>query len=253
MRHLRSLLLGLLLGPWLALGALAQVQLKVLGDFAFPPYSSLRGTEPVGIDVDILHELGRRTGVQFQIELVPFKRVVESVRAGTVDGGMALLRSAEREGFALFTGVMHNSTYSLFVTRDSKMEFDGLASLHGKRIGKVRGFFISPEFDAEVAAERIQLHETAGAEQGLHMLMLGRVDAISGQTVVTRYLARQLGYADSVRPLPTPLVPDRPTFLVLSRASKLPDKEALAERLRLALEAMHKDGSIERIEARHLQ
>lgn len=253
MRRARSLLLGLLFGLLLGAGAAAQVRLKILGDFAFPPYSSPRGAEPVGIDVDILRELGRRTGVQFDIELTPFKRVVESVRAGTVDGGMAVLRSAEREGFAIFTGVMHNSTYSLFVQRDSKMEFDGLPSLHHKRIGKVRGFFISEDFDAEVAAGRIQLHETAGAEQGLHMLILGRVDAISGQTVVTRYLARQLGYADQVRPLPNPVVPDRPTYLVLSRASKLADKEALAERLRLGLEAMHKDGTIERIEARHLQ
>lgn len=250
-RHLyRGALLGLLavLAP-----VQAQTVLRVQGDFAFPPYSSLRGNEPVGIDVDILSELGRRTGVRFDVELTPFKRVVESVRAGTVDGGMAILRNPEREGFALFTGVMHNSTYSLFVRQDSKLVFEGLHSLHGKRIGKVRGFFVSEAFDAEVAAGRITVHETAGAEQGIAMLMLGRVDAISGQTVVTRYLARQTGQAEGLRALPTPLAPDRPTYLVLSRASKLPDKEALAERLRLALEAMHKDGTIERIEARHLQ
>jgi len=249
-RLLLLLLLALLL---LQAAAQAQTRLKVQGDYAFPPYSSLRANEPHGIDVDILRELGRRTGVQFDIELTPFKRVVESVRGGTVDGGMAILRNPEREGFALFTGVMHNSTYSLFVRQDSKLVFDGLASLHGKQIGKVRGFFVSEAFDAEVAAGRITVHETAGAEQGLSMLMLGRVDALSGQTVVTRYLARQAGLADDLRPLPTPLAPDRPTYLVLSRASKLPDKEALAERLRLALEAMHKDGTIERIEARHLQ
>lgn len=246
----------ILLGLGAALLALtAQAQkLRVQGDYAFPPYSYLRDGKPAGIDVDIVQELGRRSGVQFELELVPFKRVVESVRAGSIDAGMALLHNAEREGFALFTGVLHNSTYSLFVLKDKPLRFDGsLNSLQGQRIGKVRGFFISEAFDAEVAAGRIQVEETAGAEQGLQMLRLGRVDAVSGQTVVTRYLAQQNGMGEALRVLPLPLVPDKPAFLVLSRAAAIPDREALGERLRLALEQMHKDGSVARIEARHLQ
>ena len=246
----RLLLLALLA---LSLPGQAQTRLRIQGDYAFPPYSYLRNNQPIGIDVDILRELGRRTGVVFDIELTPFKRAVESVRAGAVDAGMAVLRNPEREGFAIFTGVLHNSTYSLFVRKASPLVFDDLHSLRGKRIGKVRGFFVSEAFDAEVAAGRFQVSETAGAEQGLQMLLLDRVDAISGQTVVTRYLARQGGIADELRALPQPLAPDRPAYLVLSRASPLPDKEVLGERLRQALETMHKDGSIERIEARHLQ
>lgn len=254
--HLPASLLRCVLWLALLLAAFpggAQPRLRIQGDFAFPPYSYLRDNQPVGIDVDILRELGRRTGVVFDIELTPFKRAVESVRAGAVDAGMALLRNPEREGFAIFTGVLHNSTYSLFVRKSSTLVFEDLSSLRGKRIGKVRGFFISEAFDADVAAGRIQVSETAGAEQGLQMLLLDRVDAVSGQTVVTRYLARQGGMVDALRVLPLPLVPDRPAYLVLSRASALPDKEALGERLRLALDAMHRDGSIERIEARYLQ
>lgn len=243
-------LLGLLLA---APAGLAQARLTVTGDFAFPPYSFLRGDKPVGIDVEIMQELGRRTGLAFDIQLAPFKRVIESVREGTVDAGMAVLRNAEREGFAIYTGVLHNSTYSLFVPKGSAMSFDGLESLRGKRIGKVRGFFISEAFDVEAAAGRITVSETASAEQGLRMLLAGRVDAISGQSVVTRYLAREAGLAEQLQALPQALAPDRPAFLVLSRASALPDKERLAQRLRQALEAMHKDGTIDRIETRFLR
>lgn len=246
--------LGLAAGLCVALAHAQNPKLRIQGDYAFPPYSYLREGKPVGIDVDIVQELGRRSGVQFDIGLVPFKRVVESVRAGSVEAGMALLHNAEREGFALFTGVLHNSTYSLFVLKDRPMRFDGsLDSLQGQRIGKVRGFFVSEAFDAEVAVGRVQLEETAGSEQGLQMLRAGRVDAISGQTVVTRYLAQQAGMVEALRVLPFPLVPDKPAFLVLSRAAAIADREALGERLRLMLEQMHRDGSIARIEARHLQ
>ena len=248
-----SVRLGLALALWLAAAvtALAQTRLSVAGDVAFPPYSYLVAGNAAGIDVDILAELSRRTGVEFDIQLAPFKRVIETVRDGRVDAGMAVLRSAEREGFAIFTGVLHNSTYALFVPAGSTLAFDGLDSLRGRHIGKVRGFFVSEAFDAEVAAGQIRITEAATAEQSLRMLVAGRIDAISGQAVVTRYVARELGLADRIQVLPRPLAPDRPTYLVLSRSSPLPDKEALAQRLRLALEAMHRDGTVQRIEARY--
>lgn len=229
----------------------AQTRLSVAGDVAFPPYSYLVEGQPTGIDVDILAELSRRTGIEFDIQLMPFKRVIETLRDGRVDAAMAVLRSAERESFAIFTGVLHNSTYALFVVQGSSLSFEGLESLRGRQIGKVRGFLMGEAFDAEVAAGKIRLSETATAEQTLRMLLAGRVDAISGQVVVTRYIARELGLADRISALPRPLLPDRPSFLVLSRQAPVPDKEALAQRLKLALDTMHKDGSVQRIEARY--
>lgn len=251
--RLLRLALPLLIGVLASAGAAAQGRLIVTGDIAFPPYSYQLDDKPAGIDVEIMQELGRRTGLQLEIRLAPFKRVIESVREGSVDAGMAVLHSAERESFAIYTGVLHTSTYALFVPQGSKLAFDGLESLRGKRIGKVRGFFVSEAFDAEVAAGRIFVSEAANAEQSLRMLLAGRVDAVSGQSVVTRHLARQIGLADQLQALPKPLAPDRPAYLVLSRASALPGKDALAQRLRQALQAMRKDGSLERIESRYVR
>jgi polar amino acid transport system substrate-binding protein len=237
------------------IGAAAQggLRLTVQGDQAFPPYSYLQDGRPAGIDVEIMQELSRRSGVAFDIQLVPFRRLIESLRQGTVDLGMAVLRSSERESFSIYSGVLHMSSYALFVLKGREFPFTTLASLHGKRIGRVRGFFISEDFDAELAAGRIPVTESAIAEQSIRMLVAGRVDAISGQSVVTRYLAREMGLADRLSALPQALAPDRPAHLVLSRASAVADKERLAERLRLVLEGMHRDGTIGQIEAGHLR
>lgn len=244
---------ALLLGAAVAAAAQTPLpaRLSVAGDVAFPPYSYLAGGQAAGIDVDILAELSRRTGIEFDLQLMPFKRVIESLREGRIDAGMAVLRSPQREDFAIFTGVLHNSTYALFVPAGSTLAFDGLDSLRGRHIGKVRGFYVSEDFDAEAAAGRIRVTEAATSEQSLRMLLAGRVEAISGQLVVMQHVARELGLADRLQALPRPLAPDRPAFLVLSRQSPLRDKEALAQRLRLALEAMHKDGSVQRIESRY--
>lgn len=246
---------AVLLGGCLSLAVWAQTdpRLTVHGDYAFPPYSYLQDGQARGIDVELMQELSQRSGIAFDIQLVPFKRVIESLRLGTVDLGMAVLRNAEREAFAIYSGVLHNSTYVLFAPKGREFRFDSLESLRGKNIGRVRGFFISEAFDAEVAAGRIMVSESAAAEQGIKMLMAGRVDAISGQSVVTRYLAREMGLADRLSALPQALTPDRPAYLVLSRASAMPDKERISERLRQALEAMHRDGTVERIEARYMR
>lgn len=227
--------------------------LVVNGDYAFPPYSYLQDNKPSGIDVEIMQELSQRTGLAFDIQLVPFKRLIENLKVGATDLGMAVLRNPEREAFALYSGVLHNSTYVLFTNRGREFRFESLEHLRGKSIGRVRGFFISEAFDAEVAAGRITVSDSAAAEQSIKMLQAGRVDAISGQSVVTRYLAREMGLVDKLVALPQALTPDRPAYLVVSRAAALADKERLGERLRIALEAMHKDGTVDRIEARYLR
>lgn len=235
-------------------GAWAQAtdaRLIVNGDYAFPPYSYLQDNKPHGIDVEIMHELSQRSGVAFDIQLVPFKRLIENLKVGATDLGMAVLRNPEREAFALYSGVLHNSTYVLFTNKGREFRFETLEHLRGKSIGRVRGFFISEAFDAEVAAGRITVSDSAAAEQSIKMLQAGRVDAISGQSVVTRYLAREMGLVDKLVALPQVLTPDRPAYLVISKASAVPDKERLGEKLRAALEAMHKDGSVDRIEARY--
>lgn len=245
----RAVLAGVLTCP-LAMAQGGVAPLVVVGDVAFPPYSYLEAGQPRGIDVELMQELSRRTGVPLQLSLQPFKRVIESLRSGSVDAAMAVLHSAEREAFALYAGVLHTSTYVLFVPRGAEFAFSGVESLRGKRIGKVRGFFISEAFEAEVAAGRIVLEEAASSDQTLRMLLAGRVDAFSGQSVVTRYYAREAGVLDKITALPQVLTPDRPSHLVLSRASAWPDKVRWAERFRQVLDAMHRDGTVARIEAR---
>ncbi len=51
----------------------------------FPPYEFYKGSEIVGIDVDILNEIGRRKGVQFKLEDMAFDSIITAVQTGKVD------------------------------------------------------------------------------------------------------------------------------------------------------------------------
>ena len=48
----------------------------------FPPYEFYKGTEIVGIDVDILHEIGRRNNVKFKLEDMAFDSIITAVQTG---------------------------------------------------------------------------------------------------------------------------------------------------------------------------
>ncbi|MBQ7023970.1 MAG: ABC transporter substrate-binding protein/permease [Akkermansia sp.] len=51
----------------------------------FPPYEFYKGDEIVGIDVDILNEIGHRKGVRFKLEDMAFDSIITAVQTGKVD------------------------------------------------------------------------------------------------------------------------------------------------------------------------
>ncbi len=64
----------------------AQVPTYVVAlEATFPPYEFYRGNEIVGIDVDILNEIGRRKGVKFKLEDMAFDSIITAVQTGKVD------------------------------------------------------------------------------------------------------------------------------------------------------------------------
>ena len=66
----------------------------------FPPYEFYQGTEIVGIDVDILNEIGRRNNVQFKLEDMAFDSIITAVQTGKVDlvaSGLTVTEDRKRQ------------------------------------------------------------------------------------------------------------------------------------------------------------
>lgn len=66
----------------------------------FPPYEFYRGSEIVGIDVDILREIGRRNNVNFELEDMAFDSIITAVQTGKVDlvvSGLTVTEDRKRQ------------------------------------------------------------------------------------------------------------------------------------------------------------
>jgi polar amino acid transport system substrate-binding protein len=112
-----------------------------------------------GLSLDLLHLVEKKTGEQFELYSKPWKRCIEEVRTGQMDGIVGAAETAERRTYAVFPTLangrinslqaLFEDSYDVFVRKDSdarwngkKLNFTspkGVLIQHGYAIGEVLG------------------------------------------------------------------------------------------------------------------
>lgn len=226
--------------------AAAGENLRVAVDDDFPPFSFSNNGVPMGIDVDIVRELGRRMGIDVTITLMPWKRLLDKTTKGELHAAMSLFRTEEREKFAIFIHPIHYSTFVLFVKKGNEFPFEALSDLYGKKIMKEAGFSVDQEFDTAVNQGKIHIQEIFQSAGVFHFIVNGHYDAFVNNLEVTLYKMAHTEslkrYADQITYLPRPVRERGEAFLVLSRNSELKNKDGLARSMRHHLIEMEAQG-----------
>jgi polar amino acid transport system substrate-binding protein len=200
------------------------------------PWRTLDGH---GLNFELLEEVGRRTGVKFEYQSMPWKRCLEQLRANQVDGAFAASFNAERAAIGAFPGGaapdpakrMHVDRYLLVRRRGSTIDWDGKAFHHvDGRIGFELGYSVG----AFLREHKVPVDEGSQKSSELaDKLIAGRLAAAAmGGGDAMRLIRGPV--ADRLEVLPVPLV-EKPYFLVLSHAL-VRDRPQLAGRLWDAVE-----------------
>lgn len=227
--------------------------IPIVTDENFPPLTYVDNGKPTGIDVDMMAEAARRTGLNIRFEPMPWRRALMELQRGTVPMGMPLFRTAEREAYATFVAPVHFSNLGAFVVKGKAFPFDSIGDLRGKRLGLMRGWAITDELDHAIADGRLQAEEASTIDQNLHKLMLGRIDVFVSNVFSVRYVMKGTPMAQQIELLPHLLQTDRPAYLAISKNANQPDEAALIASLRAALTTLHKDGTYSKIVAHYTQ
>ena len=89
---------------------------------AFPPYEYIEGTEVVGIDAEIAKAIADKLGLELVITDMEFDSIIESVKNGKADIGLAgLTVTDERKEEVDFTESYATGVQVIIVTEDSKI------------------------------------------------------------------------------------------------------------------------------------
>ena len=87
---------------------------------AFPPYEFIEGNEVVGIDAEIAGAIAEKLGLELQIDDMEFDSIIESVKGGKADIGLAgMTVTPERQEVINFTASYATGVQVVIVTEDS--------------------------------------------------------------------------------------------------------------------------------------
>lgn len=215
-------------------------------DMTGPPLEFLdENTKPVGSDIDIGDEIGKRFGVKVQWNNIPFKGLIPALLAKQCDAIISQLfdKPERREAIGLVDYM--NSSEALLVRAGNPQKIHGLEDLSGKKVAVENGTTIQ-----DLLGEQSKKFEAAGKKpidivvfpkdtDALQQLQIGQADAY-GTTLETG--AYYMQKAPSTFEVAGP-----PFHQILTAIGFRKDDAAMATALQKVVDAMKADGTLAKI------
>jgi len=191
---------------------------------AYPWVFPVKETNSVsGLDIEMMALLESELGIPIKLGAYPWKRCLQLMAAGQVDGAFAASFKTERLKMGSYPKLpsgaydshkrIHTSGYSLYRLKNSNIEWDGkqFKNLEGS-IGVQAGFSIVEKLNKL----KVITEETGGVERNLHKLLLKRVQAVALQTLRADYVLDTISqFKEKIEKYPIP-ISEKPYYLMLS-------------------------------------
>jgi polar amino acid transport system substrate-binding protein len=215
------------------------------------PTAYMQAGRPSGILVDVVTEAFRRTGHQFEIQLMPWARCLAEIRSGRADGIFSVFKLPERDEFLTYTGLpIITQVEAFFVPADSDLKFGGdVSQLGGLRIGTIRGTSYGNKVDSALkTGVWPTVVETNNVDSLVGMLVLKRIDLAVGYRNVVFEAATKQGALNEIKEL-SPEIAEIPSYLAFNKQHDYSEVIADFDR---ALTSMKNDHSFESIYQKYL-
>jgi polar amino acid transport system substrate-binding protein len=207
-----------------------------------------RASTDDGIDKQLLDEIGKRTGCEFQRVVLPRNRIWAELQYGSLDLATGAIPTPERAAYGFLLPYMKSRNLVL-VRKSLASQIQSLSDLERSkaRVGVVRGFRHEAAYDQLIASltQRNQVVSAADVSEDFRLFDRGIVDIILSQPIVfgqylsQDYLASNVTFRDFA-----PKNEISIGALILSRKSFTSDQ---ARRWDALIVRLQKDGTLLRI------
>ncbi len=214
-----------------------------IGTEHVPPLVTLaEGGRLAGIATDKVRAIMERSGIDYAIEILPFKRAYLLARTRTDMCIYSLTRLPEREALFKWVGPIHQSDWTLFGRAGRDYNVKTLEDARKYRIGAffgdVRGETLAAQgFAVSTVRERIA---------NPRKLLVDRIDLWASSLQMASNILSDNGWEKQI----VPVLTIKRTELYLACNTSVPD--ALVARMNAALQAMAREGVSAQIE-RHYE
>ena len=165
----------------------------------WPPYiEGALGEEAThGTVVELVREVFRRLqDVELRLPLIPWNRALREVEHGTKDGIYALLKTAERERYMVYTEPLFFSSSLVWYTKNrfpQGFNWNSIEELTRYKVGVTQGYSYGDEFDSAIQSGDLPVVQVSTVEHLFAMLSKERIDLAFANDSVGYALASQSG------------------------------------------------------------
>ncbi|MBD2839347.1 transporter substrate-binding domain-containing protein [Pseudomonas sp. JM0905a] len=199
-----------------------------------------------GVASRIVEEAFALQGVKVQWEFYPWTRSMHLAERGERAGTAVWLRSPERERQFFISDPVVESTYYFFHRKDHPLDWQRVSDLKDVRLGGALGYDYGAAFQQAERDGQIKVKRLSGEEQGLRMVLAGRLDAFPMDKVVAFALLNdKFTSADRARLSFHPL-PVRSDSLHLMLSREVPGNAELIKRFNEGLTLLRDSGKVAR-------
>lgn len=228
-----------LLATWIGTAAAASLRITT----EHMPPSSMRGADGVitGRATDKIRALMARTGTEYQIELLPWKRALMMAQTLPNTCVYSASRTAEREPQFKWVGPTDEAEWQFWGRRDHSFPLNTLEDARKLRIGT----YIGDARDDYLRSRGFNVEAVSNDMVNPQKLLLNRIDLWA---VGIRNGAAYPGHPDWSDKV-VPLMVFHRVQVYLACHPSVPDE--LIDKLNAALAEMRRDGTISRIERQY--
>lgn len=108
--------------------------IRVGTDAAYPPFEDKRGDAYVGFDMEIIREIGNRSGFTVEIQNAIFDTIIPSVQAGTLDVGVSAFSITDARREQVDFSVPYYDNILMAAVEPSETGVDAPEDLVGKKV-----------------------------------------------------------------------------------------------------------------------
>lgn len=150
------------------------------------------GTSPTclgGLAVDIVVASLHAAGYSVELYVAQWPRVMAMLDERRVDAVFPAVRTTDRESRYAFSAefAYPPNEYVAYAADARPLDWKGLESLDGLRVGIMRGFSFGPRWEAYAATGRAAVVPYETLDQGFELLERGRLDAVLGYRLTYDY------------------------------------------------------------------
>jgi len=216
-----------------------------LATLSWPPYTD-EAMPNKGFISEIVSAAFAAAGYQVKIHFIPWKRGLKDTKSGFYDALFPAYTSEDRRVTYAYSNQISAGELGLFAQKNRSIEYTKLTDLSPYKVGVVRGYVNTPEFDA---ADFLEKREANSDEQNLRKLIKGRIDlAVADRLTAIHLMNTRFPEGKSALQYLQPALEIKALYVVFSRSRS--DVDNLTREFNGGLQMIRDNGTYDAIMAR---